>query len=127
MSRPNTTASEPTNYTVRQKAREEGTKLRYDAMKHLTTLSTGSILILVAFLEKLFTSPKWKALIATAFISFVLTIIASYMAMLQFATLVSALEKIRGDSPIFRTYIMSLIFFLIGIISLVIFALRNLV
>ena len=36
-------------------------KLWSDYLKHLTTLSTGSILLIATFLEKLFSQPRWKA------------------------------------------------------------------
>lgn len=114
-----------TTYTVRQKANEEGTKLRYDAMKHLTTLSTGSILLIVTFLEKLFATPKWKALIALALISFILSIITAYIAMVQLATLVVRLRDLRVEKYVIATYVSSIAIFLLGIISLVVFALAN--
>jgi hypothetical protein len=47
-------------YSVKERSLEEGNKLFYDVFKHLTTLSTGSILILVAFLENLFVDPQYK-------------------------------------------------------------------
>jgi hypothetical protein len=39
------------------KADEESVKMQYDGFKHLTTLNTGSILLLVAFLERVFSNP----------------------------------------------------------------------
>ena len=42
----------------------EGNKLLYDTLKHLTTLCTGSIIILVAFLEKIFLNAEWKFLVS---------------------------------------------------------------
>lgn len=56
--------SQRTEFTVFEKAQEEGNKLLYDTTKHLATLCTGSLLLLVTFLEKLFTSPLWKPLAA---------------------------------------------------------------
>ncbi len=43
----------------RIKPRAEGNKLLHDTMKQLITISSGSILILIALLEKLFKSPQW--------------------------------------------------------------------
>ncbi len=37
-----------------------------DYLKLLTTLSTGAILIIVAFLDKVFKSPQWVVLIAVS-------------------------------------------------------------
>lgn len=48
------------------KADQEGEKLYFDSMKHLTTLNTGSVLLLVTFLEKLFSSPRWRVLVAVS-------------------------------------------------------------
>jgi hypothetical protein len=39
--------------------RAEGNKLLHDTMKQLITISTGSILIMIAFLEKVFKNPEW--------------------------------------------------------------------
>ena len=55
-----------TSYSVQQTAHEESWKLQYDIYKHLTTLSTGSILLLITFLEKLFARPIWKWLVIVA-------------------------------------------------------------
>jgi O-antigen/teichoic acid export membrane protein len=71
--------------TDREKSDEEGEKLFFESMKHLTTLSTGSILLLVTFLEKLFSNPRWKALIAVTLVSFVVSIVCSVSSMLQSA------------------------------------------
>jgi hypothetical protein len=59
------------------KTRVEGAKLMFDAIKHLTTLNVGSILVLVALLEKVFTHPLWRAVLAVAFAGFVLSILAA--------------------------------------------------
>jgi hypothetical protein len=45
-------------------------KQSVDFFKHLTTLDTGSILLLAAFLEKLFSNPHWKILVAVSFFGF---------------------------------------------------------
>ncbi|MDQ3847399.1 MAG: hypothetical protein M3261_00410, partial [Thermoproteota archaeon] len=63
----------------------EGQKLVYDTFKHLTTINTGSILLLVAFIEKLFTNPRWKVLITVAFISFIISTVCSIFMMIMIA------------------------------------------
>jgi predicted membrane channel-forming protein YqfA (hemolysin III family) len=107
---------------------EEGAKLYYDAMKHLTTLATGATLILVTFLEKLFTSPRWRALVAGTFISLIFSIIASFASMINFAHIVSRSGNL--DKELSRTseqvFYVSIVSFILGIICLVIFTLRNL-
>lgn len=61
--------------------RAEGNKLLHDTMKQLITISSGSILIMIALLEKLFNAPQWKFLVAVAFVSFLICIIASLIMM----------------------------------------------
>src|SRR5438093_516821 len=52
-------------------------KLATNYMKHLTTLSTGSILIMATFLEKLFIRPTWKGLIVISFAAFTVSIVGA--------------------------------------------------
>ena len=115
-------------YTAEQKAREEGSKLYYDVMKHLTTLSTGSILLLVTFLEKLFVNPKWRLLIAVTLVFFILSIITGFMSMIHSAYFIRKLGNVdedikRADKRIFYFSAFS---FILAIICLAVFALRNL-
>ncbi|HYX72023.1 MAG TPA: hypothetical protein VE732_04575 [Nitrososphaera sp.] len=122
---------EPTEYTVEQKAQEEGWKLYYDSYKHLTTLCTGSILILITFLEKIFANPKWKALVGAAFGFFVLSIIASVIEMVSIASAVTKMGPATEDRDFeekMDLYIAISAFtcFLSGIICLIIFAMKNL-
>ena len=60
----------------------EGGKLFFDLMKHLTTLSTGSLLLLVAFLEKLFPNPCCRWMIISVLCSLLLSVLGSLLAML---------------------------------------------
>jgi len=52
----------------------ETQKVVFDYIKHLTTLNTGSIVLLTALLEKLFTNPEWKPLIGATFISLIISL-----------------------------------------------------
>jgi len=56
-------------------------RMEFDYFKHLGTLSTGSILILVAFFEKVFSDPTGEAWIVISVICFVLCIADSLLAM----------------------------------------------
>ena len=56
-------------------------RMEFDYFKHLGTLSTGSILILVAFFEKVFSDPTGEAWIVLSVICFVLCIADSLLAM----------------------------------------------
>lgn len=111
-----------------EKSYQEGEKLYFDSMKHLTTLNTGSILLLVTFLEKLFNNPRWKALIVVSLCSFTLSILFSVSSMLQSANHVKNSGKFRPLEVNVKKviYYVALITFLSGIISLVVFAWSNL-
>lgn len=118
--------SEPKQeYTVKQKATEEANKLFYDTFKHLTTLSTGSILILVALLDKVFEHPQWKALIVAAFVSFIISTLSSILMMFVVGASVEALKSDAGGKIGGVSFLVTIGGFLLGIISLVIFAIKN--
>ena len=73
--------------TTEQKARQEGQKLLYDTCKHLTTLNTGSILILATFLEKLFIQDReWTYLVAVVFLALIISMISSVATMLALSS-----------------------------------------
>lgn len=111
-----------------EKSDQEGEKLYFDSMKHLTTLNTGSVLLLVTFMEKFFNNPRWKSLIAVSLVSFVISILCSVSSMFQSANHIKYSGKFRRLETRIKSvvYYSSLITFLVGIIGLVIFALRNL-
>ncbi len=58
----------------------ESLKLDHESFKHLTTVSTGSIVILAAFLEKLLNAPELKWLIPLTFLAL---IVAAYTSVVQ--------------------------------------------
>ena len=107
----------------------EATKLLFDLFKHGTTVSTGSILILVTFLEKLFKFPVYKWLIAVSFLGFTISIVTSLLVMLLFAAMTRKPFHEKDDKSVVNTLVGSFIgdslSFIVGIISLVIFSLIN--
>ncbi len=115
------------NAEALDKAYQEGQKLIYDVFKHITTLSTGAILILVAFLEKFFKTPEWKGLIAASFIGFILATISSVIAMIMIGSSVLKSGKAGGAETKIGglSILLSIGSFMAGIIILVIFALKN--
>lgn len=120
-------ADKSTSYSIQQTAHEESWKLQYDIYKHLTTLSTASILLLVTFLEKLFAKPAWKGLVLVALISLLASIILSFIVMNLMASQVREMEvDQRFVSRNLAVIIIALGTFLLGIVSLIIFAVKNL-
>ena len=112
---------------AKRKSFLEGHKLFHDTFKHLTTLSTGSILILATLLEKLFKFPTWKILIPIAFAGFIVSVIGSVLTMIMLAYALQAhgepsdTETNVGASGMFT----ALLGFFIGILSLIIFTVKN--
>lgn len=119
--------NQPASYSINQKANEESWKLRYDTYKHLTTLSTGSILLLVTFLEKLFERPAWKGLVIVSFSSFVITVLASLIVMNVTVGFIREIEIEKRDEKWGNVFVsIASVSFLLGIASLIGFAVKNL-
>lgn len=117
-----------TSWTRDPKNVLEGKKLIFETFKHLTTLSTAAILILVTFLEKFFTNSHWKSLIVVAFSAFILSAFTSVITMLSVAIVLRSENTARADITA-RIGCMSLLLtfgsFFTGIISLVLFVIKN--
>jgi hypothetical protein len=105
-------------------------KAYIEYLKHLTTLSTGSIILIATFLEKLFAQPIWKFAVFISLSGFMLSVLSSviaYTLIVYFEFPGSPIEKSPGwvvnlgGTGVLFTWIG----FLIGILSLATFALRN--
>jgi len=116
-----------TEYTKQEKASEESFKLGYDFFKHITTLSTGTLLILITFLEKLFQNPVWKFLVGISFTSLIFVIVLSLVLMFFITGAVGELDDSQENETKRNlwVFIFTAGFFVIGISSFVIFALVN--
>lgn len=108
-------------------------ELSYDSIKQLTTLSTGSIFLIIGFLEKLFPTPEWKFLVGIALLAFSLTILLNLM--LSRVVAFNLAKLVHGDIEnlnqrsllklVFATVFAPILFY-VGIISVIIFAFKNL-
>jgi hypothetical protein len=100
----------------------------FDYVKQMTTLSTGSILLQLAFLEKVFTQPRWKSLVAISLISFSASIIGAVVVHTTLmGTHIDSAKWKRGEKRVVAFGLLSVwMGFLIGVVTLVIFAVRNL-
>jgi len=102
----------------------EKVKLFYDYLKQVAAVSTGSTLLIVAFLEKLFINPRWKWLVVVALICFIVTIALSLIP--QFVLLDSFDPETEQYQPFGAIGFLAMSgIFIIGIVSLVVFGLRN--
>ena len=101
-----------------------------DFMKHLATLSTGSIVLLATFLEKLFSNPLWKPMVVLALAGFTVSILGTVLWQLLSILHVSAARSRRAGlvAPIVTlpTIAATLGGFVVGVGSLALFAIRNL-
>lgn len=107
---------------------EEGRKLYYDLFKHLTTLSSGSILLLVTFKEKLFPAgdAEWKPLMGWVFFLFMLCIVSSVITMGFYA---AAITRPRQASSIGFVSVVGILIsaasFVGAFVGLITFAFKN--
>lgn len=117
---------------IRRQTVIEDNKLLFEAMKHLTTLSTGSILLLVTFLDRLFTTNReWLGLVAVALVGFMVSILTAVSSLIQISNLLTTFtvkpDEYVGSVKTSRGFIIcSEITFLVGVVGLAIFALKNL-
>ncbi len=114
----------------RIKLRAEGNKLLADTMKQFITISSGAIVIMGTFLERVFKNPRWNILVAVAFVGFFICIIASLRMMRTISLKMGAayskeaVEKYQKiENQTFPTAVGT---FLLAIGALVVFVIRNL-
>lgn len=105
----------------------EQTKFMADYLKHVTTLSTGSFILLTLFLEKLFNRPHWRVLVIISIGGFALSLVASVLA---FIGLLHWLPSLEGDINFGSKLwthggVFTGLGFLIGVSALMLFAIGN--
>ena len=100
----------------------------FDYLKHISSLSTGSVLLLVTFLDKLFKDPEWKICIVISLISFSLAVVASIASQAGVIEMIDEEEGVANWArPLTsKTMIAVWTLFLVGLYSLVVFAIKNL-
>jgi hypothetical protein len=110
---------------INEKRRMEGEKLLFDVFKHLTTLSTGSILVMIALLEKLFKeNVHWKQLVLVSFAAFIISI--GYAVNSMSGIGLSLRRSELTGKAVTANMLLSLGAFAVGIFSFMAFALKNL-
>ncbi len=104
-------------------------KLEFEYLKHLTTISTGSILLLVAFMDKIFTQPEWKTSIAISLVSFLLSIILCAISQATIIEKASEKDDLKWRNKIQNftvgLFLFALLSYVVGVVSLVVFGLKN--
>ena len=113
-------------------AKSEQYTALYDYLKHLSTLSTGSILVITAFLEKLFTQPEWKISVGISLVGFLLTVVG--VIIFHSITVIEQTLYSEDESNIpdwlgmtgLISILISWFSFIVAIVSMTVFALKNL-
>lgn len=113
---------------VMEETEREGIKLLYDTFKHLTTLSTGSIVILATFLKDVFPNPEWQILSSVVFVLFLVSTISAVLVMLGYGELLRTKDDVASVMDKVAQYgiIISGLSFIGAVISLVVFTIKNL-
>lgn len=99
-----------------------------DHFKHITTLSSGFILVMATFLERFFQKPQWKSLVIVSFGAFAFSIMFSVIAQAFFVDYIRKPKSYTEDKGAGITTGVTLVAwgsFLIGTLSLIVFAVRN--
>jgi len=112
--------------------KHEAVRAQLDYLKHITTLSTGSILLLATFMDKLLTQPLWKSAVIVALIGFIVAVVACVVAHTMYIIVnYDAFEEKDIDdwrhTVTMISFVCIWIGFLLGVLSLAIFGIRNLV
>ena len=105
----------------------ERTKAMIDHAKHLTTLSTGSIVLVAAFVEKAFPAPIWKPVATLSLLAFLLSILAAVVFQAMIIPMIGKTEASDRAGNIGAGSLMALwVAFFLGVLFLALFATRNL-
>ncbi len=103
-------------------------KTVHDYFKHMATLSTGSILLIVTFLEKLSKQPRWTWLVAAAICAFAVCVVSTIVAQVGNMEM---LKQEEGDESWLTLnltgygMLVTWISFIAGVLSLVVFGVVN--
>ena len=100
----------------------------FDHLQHITTLSTGSIVVLVAFLHEVFKQPEWKWAVAVAIVAFGISIVSCVAAQAGAIETTTSEEDLTtwGVALVAVGAAIAWVSFAVGTSFLVAFALKNL-
>jgi hypothetical protein len=99
-------------------------------IKHITTLSTGSVVILATFTKDVFPNHSWGSLMVTAIAGFMLSILASTV-LYTFTITFEGPVHLDSKNPVWAenlaasSLILTWLGFLVGILALGTFAIIN--
>lgn len=91
----------------RIRARVDMMKIMFDLFKHLTTINSASLILLVAFLKELFPHPIHREFVYIAFISLILSLAASLVCMYLLIS-APAFQFTNKNDPMTRRIVMTM-------------------
>jgi hypothetical protein len=105
----------------------EALKTIYDFFKHLTTLSTGSILLMATLMERVFKSPVATGLVSISFVGFIVSIVSSLASMFVLTQAIKAPDFLAPAEKNFWALAVAGAVggFLVAISLLVLFSVKN--
>jgi hypothetical protein len=105
-------------------------KAFFEYLKHLATLSTGSIVLIATFLEKVSNHPQWKTAVVVSLFGFIVSVICSIvyysLALYYFPGVAELEDGSHWGKAMTFSLVTAWIGMLIGLVSLSIFAIKNL-
>jgi hypothetical protein len=105
---------------------DEQLKLAYDLFKHLTTLNTGSVLLLLTFFERFSKEPEWRFLIGTSLFLFLVSLVSSLLAMYLLMGVSHDEDGFQIAHAIgWRVYLTAVAGFFLALAAMGLFALKN--
>jgi hypothetical protein len=106
--------------------KQEEFSARTDYLKHITTLSAGSIILIATFLGNVFRAPIWKPAIVIALVGFMVGIIAATVSYTIVLLNQSSSTKLRWLTKVnFFLVLLILSGFMVGLVGTGIFAIIN--
>lgn len=78
----------------------ESQKIAYDSAKHITTLSSATVVVLATFIKDIFKAPEWSFLVPFVFASLMVAIVANVVTMLMIFNVVKAKGSATGYTAV---------------------------
>lgn len=114
----------------------ESSRLMFDLLKHISTLSAGSVLAVPVVLRTVFPDPRWAWLVVVALICLLVAVASSVVSAMFATTLRTPPVVMESDADrkqrlwnryaYYRLFVAALLCFVLGILFFAAFAIVNL-
>ena len=105
----------------------ESQKIAYDTSKHITTLSSGTVVVLATFIKDVFKTPEWVILIPFIFGFLIVAIVGNVLSMIMIFNVIKSKSPLIDHPSIVGQIIAWSGFtgFVGGYVLLSVFAIKN--